>query len=54
MNCTQGSSKVSFLKSQGADFVIDLDHTSKERPLNAMVKQHAPAGGHPCWCPCGV
>jgi hypothetical protein len=40
----QGQDKVEFLKSQGADVVLDLANTSKETPLNALIKQHAPRG----------
>mmetsp|Transcript_6068 Transcript_6068/g.16162 ORF Transcript_6068/g.16162 Transcript_6068/m.16162 type:complete len:359 (+) Transcript_6068:103-1179(+) len=41
---TQGAAKVAFLQSQGADVVIDLAHTSKDRPLSILVKQHVPKG----------
>jgi len=40
----QGAAKVAFLQSQGADVVIDLAHTSKDRPLSILVKQHVPKG----------
>jgi hypothetical protein len=55
----QGQDKVEFLKSQGADIVLDLANTSKETPLNALIKQHAPRGelkprcsAESCFCFC--
>lgn len=33
-----------FLQSQGADVVIDLANTSKDRPLNILIKQQVPKG----------
>eukprot|EP00967_Tisochrysis_lutea_P003277 scaffold3923_cov15-Tisochrysis_lutea.AAC.1 len=44
LKCVQGAAKVAFLQSQGADVVIDLAHTSKDRPLSILVKQHVPKG----------
>ena len=54
---------MAFLRSQGADVVIDLASTSKERSLSTLVKQHAPKGAcfkdgrvvcvHACVCVCG-
>lgn len=48
-----GPDKAAFLRSQGADVVVDASQASKERPLHKMIKAAAPQGANVVFDPVG-
>lgn len=49
-----GEEKMRFLKQQGADVTIDASTATKEKPLSALIKAHAPKGVNVVFDPVGA